>query len=374
MKSFIYTIFLLWSFAFKLLGYEFNIETSFNSKDLNENELLSLNPIKFAFVRIGNSKNKYLSITNAGTNIIKVKKIYFLKNGLGSFYFSAIPTPPAFIQPNEKISINLIFQPPSVNAFYDTLIVEFSEPFTFFYEVPIEGYSFLYDTLSIVDTSAFIGTKNLKLPLILAGVANLEESLICDISFDLVIDHSLLTLENENTLPIVSKIVNNTTIIYHFLIPNVTIDQSPKVLTDIFATVLLSPKRTTKIELNNISTNLEGINIVPKNGNFEAFAICLTDYSMIEMGSQITGIDIYPNPISDFLNVSLKSWVSNTSNTPHKIHICIMNLYGSKIFEVVEETTQRNLELDLSNIPTGLYNLIVQVEHQQYSKIISVYK
>lgn len=339
-----------------------------NAKN-NEN-LLTLSPIKFNFVLIGKVKTKYINITNAGANAIKFQKISLAKNAGNVFSFLTSPTPPAFIQPNEKISINLSFQPQTIDSFFNTLIIEFSEPFFFLYEVPIEGYSYLYDTLWINDTSAIIGTNEFLVPIILNGISELEEALNCDLSLDLTFDNSVFSLDNESLLPIQSKTSNHTISNYRLLFENVALDQNQKILSNLIGKVLLGSNSKTTFQLSNVTTNLEGVYIIAKNGNLEVLSTCFSDYSKIELNSETIPSDIYPNPAENFIKINFHKF--NEKFHP-KARIEILNIYGLIVKEFEKEVTD-GLELDISYLPSGLYRFNIKVKNQQYSKQICVIK
>ncbi|MGQ9818503.1 MAG: T9SS type A sorting domain-containing protein [Candidatus Kapaibacteriales bacterium] len=370
MKSATATILLMLLLNLKNFGFD---ETNkffgyINPKD--DESLLSLQPIRFNFVLSGKEKTKYLSITNAGSYSIKYQRISLAKN-LGSvFSFLSSPIPPALIQPNEKININLSFQPQTIDLFYDTLMIEFSEPFYFLYEVPLEGYSYLFDTLWINDTSAIIGTNELTIPIFLKGVPELEESLNCDLSFDLTIDNSVFNLDNENLLPIQSKVSNNTLSTYRLLFKNVIIDENEKILTNLIGKVLLGNNFQTTLQLLNITTNLHGVYVVGKSGKLETLPTCLSDYSMIKLNSGPLLLDVVPNPAISNIKIHFKK----INEEFHPIaKITVFNIYGFLVYEFKKEINNE-VELDISFLPSGLYRLSIQIEGQQYSKLICVVK
>lgn len=369
MKKVFLIIIGLFFLVLKNFGYNEPNTIFFEINAKNNENLLALSPIKFNFVLIGKVKTKYISITNAGANSIKFQKITLAKNEGNVFSFTSTLTPPTFIQPNEKISINLSFQPQTIDSFFDTLIIEFSEPFFFLYEVPIEGYSFLYNTLWIKDTSALIGTNELAVPIFLNGIPELEEAITCYLSFDLTFDNSVFNLNNESLLPIQSKTSNHTFSNYRFLFENVVLDQNQKILTNLIGKVLLGNNRETTFQLSNITTNLEGVYIIAKNGNLEALSTCLSDYSMIELNSAIP-LDIYPNPAKYFIKIDFQKF---NENFLPKAKIEIWNIYGLLVKEFEEEIAD-GFELDISYLPSGLYRFNIKVKNQQYSKQICVIK
>lgn len=352
-----------------LFGFDETKEITANIKPLATEELLSLAPIKFDFVLTGTSKTKFINITNAGTNAIKVQQVSFANNGLGSFTFVSNPIPPSIIQPKEKITISITFQPLAVNSFFDTLIVEFSEPFFYTYEVPVEGYSYIFDTLWIKDTSAIVGIKDFAIPIFLDGIPSLEEAITCDISFDLYFDNSVFILENENSLPIQSKSQNTTFSTYRLFFTNVVLDKNRKILANLVGKVLLGSSRQTKFEFKNINTSVDGIYIVPKEGTLEAMTTCLSDYSLIEMNTSVFLIDIYPIPTHNYLKINLQS----LNQTSHTLLISIMSPFGYKIEEFIDKANGV-YELDVSHLPSGIYKLVVFVENQQYSNFFCVIK
>lgn len=72
-------------------------------------------------------------------------------------------------------------------------------------------------------------------------------------------------------------------------------------------------------------------------------------------------IIVYPNPFSDLLNLNFEN------NTLTK-HISLIDLSGKLILEM--NTSEIQLQIPASTIPSGIYILKIETEHQSYSKKI----
>ena len=82
--------------------------------------------------------------------------------------------------------------------------------------------------------------------------------------------------------------------------------------------------------------------------------------------SSIENIDIYPIPVKDYLNIDL------TLNTSSSINFAIFDMNGKLLLTEISEGTNFSKSLDMSNLPEGMYLLLLSNEEGIYSKKVMV--
>ena len=108
----------------------------------------------------------------------------------------------------------------------------------------------------------------------------------------------------------------------------------------------------------NIQNSLDGtLTLV------EGFEVTIIDG--IDYISKDIELNIYPNPTSDYIKVSSKL----TDNNDVKLTLIDLN---GKIIKTInkENVSIFNETININNLPTGIYNLIIQVDNKIYSKKI----
>jgi hypothetical protein len=86
-----------------------------------------------------------------------------------------------------------------------------------------------------------------------------------------------------------------------------------------------------------------------------------------ELQATTAGINVYPNPANDELNVSF-------TNIPGKeTSYLVYNLMGQQVLNGTLKTTTLD-KIDISSLPSGVYMLAVQIGNTRYSKKFSCIK
>jgi Lectin C-type domain/F5/8 type C domain/HYR domain/Secretion system C-terminal sorting domain len=83
------------------------------------------------------------------------------------------------------------------------------------------------------------------------------------------------------------------------------------------------------------------------------------------------GLDIFPNPASDFLNVNLKLFKGKT------IDMTIVNMFGQEVFsEKIQkvENNERMLDLGPLDLADGFYTLVIYYRGRSFSRAFVVHK
>ena len=76
----------------------------------------------------------------------------------------------------------------------------------------------------------------------------------------------------------------------------------------------------------------------------------------------INQIDLYPNPVSDFLNVKIQN------STLNNVEFEMYNIIGNSLIVKVEETGNDNYKLDIKDLNPGYYLVIVKDPIKRFNK------
>lgn len=328
-------------------------------------------PINFRFVQVGKDKTKTIYINNSGSNPFVIQSVVFQLGGVGAFSFSTTPIPPVTINPNESIFINLNFAPPSVNQFYDTLLITFNEPFEFVYTLPVEGTSFSINKIFIQDTSALIGTKDFQMPIFIKGDSNLEEPVIANLDFSLMFNSSLFNFLSLEQGTIAGKRQNGFFTTYDLKFDNIQIDSTTKVLTKIKGLVLLAYPDTTTFEIKDMRSDTVGILFDSRNGLFQSMGVCISKTSLVELQEGITDLHIYPIPANETLTIELINYNLKSSETAE---IAFCNLLGQLLEQTTLELHSNVQTISLNKLTSGVYRLYFFYKNQTFTTLFSVVK
>ncbi len=331
--------------------------------------LQSNETIRFDFVKLGDIKIKTIYIENAGTSTYLIQSISFLNNGLGVFSFSSNPNVPVSLNPSEAIFITLNFQPNKVSKFFDTLLIHFTEPFDFTYSIPIEGTSFIKNFLFIKDTSEFVGTKDFAIPIYLKGDTELSESITLDINFSVCTNSKVFLIEKVSNGNILANNFNNTFQILNLKINNVLFDSSTKVVTYLIGKLLLAEQDTTVITLSNVDSEIPGITFSPENGTLTLKGICVSDISLIDFEKDWVSITVPDLINSDNFKITFEFSSNKERNFVINFYDLLGSLRFSRIFSLEPE-----VDIPISVLPNGIYQLEILFDKLKYSKKISVTK
>ncbi|MEJ5286218.1 MAG: hypothetical protein CH6_2359 [Candidatus Kapaibacterium sp.] len=324
-------------------------------------------PINFNFVRVGNSKSKNFYIENAGTNSYTINRILFQNGGLGVFFFVSTPTVPTIIQPNESLFIYLTFQPDRIGSFYDTLLIYFSEPFNFIYSLPVEGHSSAYNLIFGKDTSDFIGTSIFKVPFFIQGDPNLVTPITTNISLSLTTNAKVFFIDSISNGSITARTTNGPFVTYSIKFNNIILDSSLQFLFYAIGRLFLSEPDTTLLTINDVKTDEQGLFFELKQTRVQAYGICISNLSLIELNLNFVKVDIPSTVVSENLTLNFTKQTNSRENFVLKIY----NILGKLIFETEEPITDQ-VSLPLSFISSGIYKVEILIKNQKYSKIISV--
>jgi cytochrome b involved in lipid metabolism len=98
---------------------------------------------------------------------------------------------------------------------------------------------------------------------------------------------------------------------------------------------------------NSISTDNPYVIIDTNNGSIEIGQVCLNDKRLIVFDFY-EGVDIYPNPASDYLTIDL------IDNSTREFKITIINETGAEVYNNILEIND-NSRIEIGNLPSGSY-------------------
>lgn len=122
--------------------------------------------------------------------------------------------------------------------------------------------------------------------------------------------------------------------------------------TTIIGRTLLGAPFKQKTYFNYITTDNPFVIIDTTNGSIEIGQVCLNDKRLINIDSY-KGVDIYPNPASDYLTVDL------IDNSTREFRITILNETGAEVYSRTMEINE-NSRIEIGDLPSGSYILHLQ--------------
>jgi hypothetical protein len=81
-----------------------------------------------------------------------------------------------------------------------------------------------------------------------------------------------------------------------------------------------------------------------------------------------TSIELYPNPVADFLHISINT--ENLDNAEFEIY----NIIGNSIKIDVEQVNNRQYKIPVRTLPSGYYLLTIQDKATKYNKAFKFQK
>ncbi|MFN3269857.1 MAG: T9SS type A sorting domain-containing protein, partial [Candidatus Kapaibacteriota bacterium] len=114
-------------------------------------------------------------------------------------------------------------------------------------------------------------------------------------------------------------------------------------------------------------TEEQGLFFELKQTRVQAYGICISNLSLIELNLNFVKVDIPSTVVSENLTLNFTKQTNSRENFVLKIY----NILGKLIFETEEPITDQ-VSLPLSFISSGIYKVEILIKNQKYSKIISV--
>jgi hypothetical protein len=75
-----------------------------------------------------------------------------------------------------------------------------------------------------------------------------------------------------------------------------------------------------------------------------------------------TSVEVYPNPASDFINITLKN------SKLEKVEIEMYNIIGNKVDFEMEQVNSYNYKANVKNLQSGYYLLVIKDQVNRFNK------
>ena len=91
-------------------------------------------------------------------------------------------------------------------------------------------------------------------------------------------------------------------------------------------------------------------------------------FSEKELKEVKTSVDLYPNPVTEFLYINIES------DNLHNVEFEIFNIIGNSVKIEVEKVNQNNYKIPVRTLSSGYYLLIISDEKAKYNQAFKFQK
>ena len=327
--------------------------------------LTSPTVLNFGQVNIGISKIDSIIIKNSGTSETEINTIDNIV--LPFELISTTPKLPATLKPNEELVARISYIPN--DELNDTLTALLkAEPCSITNEMVLIGIASISSDSVLLHSGNTEGYPGdiVEVPIILNNHKSLEASGITGLKTDLSFNSTLLL-----PLDIATKKIDVTTskiILDSLLLKNAVGDT----LTKVRFKVGLGNSDFCDLTLSNVETLGGSADISIQNGKFMLLGVCPEGGKrLINPNGKIQITSVKPNPAEDKIEVE----VELLELSGYKLSI--MNSNGQSVREI--SCTNNNfgtnsINIDISNLSSGVYSLILQTESERITKMFLILK
>ena len=266
---------------------------------------------------------------------------------------------------NETIKILFKFKGQSIEGNITEKITIFDSVCNFIKEVKIFGNAIkaiAYATLQVGSLEAYPG-DTIEIPINIIDKSNLEIVGIKSLNFDLSYNSTLLL-----PLNYIPEIIDNTT----SKIKLTDLPISEYKIAKIKFVVGLGNAETSQLNLSNVEQQGGFAKITIESGTFKLLGICTEGGKrLINPNSKINISSIKPNPSDNQINVELQL----VEKTGYKL--LIVNSNGQTVREIFRVNSNKGVtteDIEVIELASGVYNLILQTESEMISKRFLILK
>lgn len=139
----------------------------------------------------------------------------------------------------------------------------------------------------------------------------------------------------------------------------VLIDSKDKILTKICGTPVLGDEESTAMIIEDFVLNDSLVRVYLENGRITTSGVCREDLARVRRFKELS-ISVNPNPVSGKADIAI------SGSEQGKMTLSICNVQGSLVYkENIDKSDDEILrQVDLSSIPSGLYNIILSSVNQ----------
>jgi len=335
--------------------------------NLTFSDLLQDGAFDFGSIERLQQKTKKITMQNRSTHSINVKSIEAVQNTGNAFAVVHADTP-SKLEIGESIDISLTFNPDDIGIYEAELKVEINEPCDYEIQTPITGVSSIKTIVWLPDTTGIIGDTEFRIPLkakletpddysILmsyrAEIRYLADMYLPTSSILGVIDD--FYLEDEQRVIVIEG-------------EDIVVSNRETTLAELEGIVLLGDQNETPLIISDFAYRSEFIDFTTINGRLLIGGLCFQDGSRVTLMKLLEAI-ISPNPANGAIKVELNNCMEGS------YVLTIYNMPGQEI-RTIKWTNGKDkskvLELDLSDLPAGVYRLSIRAPFQNISYPITV--
>ncbi len=335
-------------------------------------EFLNLDNTNLHSISIGESVEKSFMMKNVSEREIYVNSVDLLSDQ-GIVTVTTDPPLPTILEPDSMLKITLTSNPGNVSVYYDKLEIDITEPCRRIYTIGIRGSTEAKTVVWIPDLKEKIGTKNYEIPM-LARLQS-EKDLTIELDFEAVIRFSAGAYypESYRNVFVEDNFINEYgERVISFSGENIKLTRDTVYLMEMSGTVLNGEGGYTYFYIDEFSWKENLIEIDTYDGSLVMYGICKQEISVIEQ-FEPAKMEVKPNPANELISVDISSDISGNYN------LKIVSVIGVEIFETdwfekyeFGKNYYRNIEYDISNIPSGVYFVIFSNPSGMISKQLIV--
>jgi hypothetical protein len=278
---------------------------------------LSSGNVDFGLVSNGTNKDTVLTaiISNSGDQPLIITS--FAISGTDAAQFSATGlTLPLTLQAGANVNLNISFSPTATGN--KSAVIDFTTNGTASPKLNLEGIGYYYE----------LQTNPTKVVLY-APIGQTGEG------------HATLVNNSSIDLNITSSIAGADASDFSFKDNVATFTLSKQTSKDIFVKYTSTKTSTTNAELVFVVNGVGQTVKIPLEG---------TSINSVESENLLKPVEIYPNPVSDFLEISVRA----NGRSPLQSDVRIMNIFGQTVLSVGVQNLEP-LRVDISGLAPGMY-------------------
>ena len=321
--------------------------------------------LNFGQINIGISKIDSIIIKNSGTSETVIGTIDNIV--LPFELISTTPKLPANLKPNDELTVRISYTPD--NELNDTLnaFVK-AEPCSITKNIVLLGFTSTSSVTAVMQSGncdSYTGDV-IEMPITLNNQKSLLASGITGIKTDLSFNSTILL-----PLDFASQKIDETT-------SKITLDSLMftkslgDTLTKVRFKVGLGNSDVCELTLSNFETLGGSANISIQNGKFKLLGVCPEGGKrLINPNGKIQITSVKPNPAEDKIEIELQL----LETTGYRL--LIVNSNGQTIREINKTKSTKGIVLEnieINDLASGVYNLILQTESERISKRFLILK
>lgn len=357
------------------LYYQLNLSEIQASKESQKNDFLqSIDGIDFGFIEVGNSDIKNIFITNNGNNQFEISSVNIQGREGATFKVITQYSYPKICGPGEKVKYEIQFSPTFPKNYFDTLLINITNPVNFIYKIPLSGASIIENIIWFPDTIALIGVDEFRLPIRVQNtnkdifISGLQYRLVVSFNADIFFPIGITKGKIES-----NEVVDGKRIMV-ITDENVSLFGNEQILTEIIGYVLLGNNSASIVNIQEITWNKDWIRPNSKNGELHTYGLCGNTISMIKW-KEDTDVKIHPNPANKIINLDIRS----NQNAPLLLQIYSSsgNLYYSETININNpklENIEESYIIDIDKLFSGFYYIIISNQKSRLILPLSVIK